>query len=100
MSNIKFRPVLNKKDKKKKEKASVMVEDEQQCEEVAQILLEGKKGEELAAAVRDLDSCSGAREGTPGAGVGLFVHQHQQHQQHRRSLRVPLLNDYCPHLVV
>ena len=36
------------------------MEDERWCEEVAQPLLEGKKGEELAAAVRDLESRSSA----------------------------------------
>ena len=73
------------------------VEDERRCEEVAQLLLEGKKGEELAAAVRDLDSRSDTRERSPGAGPALFVHQ-QQHQQplHRRSSSVPLPNDYYP----
>ena len=94
----KFRPVHNKnKDKTKKEKAPVTVEDERRCEEVAQLLLEGKKGEELAAAVRDLDSRSDTRERSPGAGPALFVHQ-QQHQQplHRRSSSVPLPNDYYP----
>ncbi|KIJ92025.1 hypothetical protein K443DRAFT_126060 [Laccaria amethystina LaAM-08-1] len=95
----KFRPVHNKnKDQMKKEKAPVTVEDERRCEEVAQLLLEGKKGEELAAAVRDLD----AREGTPDAGAGLFLHHqhHHQHQHqqplHRMSLSVPLPNDYSP----
>ena len=73
------------------------VEDERRCEEVAQLLLEGKKGEELAAAVRDLDSRSDTRERSPGAGPALFMHQ-QQHQQplHRRSSSVPLPNDYYP----
>ena len=73
------------------------VEDERRCEEVAQLLLEGKKGEELAAAVRDLDSRSDTRERSPGAGPALFVHQ-QQHQQplHRQSSSVPLPNDYYP----
>ena len=32
--------------------------DERRCEEVAQLFLEEKKGEELAAAVKDLDSRS------------------------------------------
>jgi hypothetical protein len=99
----KFRSVHNKnKDKMKKDKAPVTVEDERRCEGVAQLLLEGKKGEELAAAVRDLDSRSDAREGTPDVGAGLFLphqHHHQyQHQQplHRRSSSVPLPNDYYP----
>ena len=65
-----------------------------------QLLLEGKKEEGLAAAVRDLDSSSSGREGTPGAGPALFVHHQQQHQQqqypHRRSSSVPLPNDYYP----
>jgi len=65
------------------------------CEEVAQLLLEGKKGEELAAAVRDLNSRSSAREETP---AGLFVHQQRQQQQHLhgRSSSVPLPNHCYP----
>ncbi|KIJ92023.1 hypothetical protein K443DRAFT_126059 [Laccaria amethystina LaAM-08-1] len=96
----KFRSVHNKnKDKMKEDKAPVTVEDERRCEGVAQLLLEGKKGEELAAAVRDVDSRSDAREGTPDGGAGLFLHQqhHLQHQPlHRRSSSVPLPNDYYP----
>jgi len=62
----KFCPVHNKnKDKTKEEKAPLMVEDERQCEEVVQLLLEGKKEGELAAAFRDLDSRSSVREETP-----------------------------------
>ena len=72
-------------------------EDERWCEEVAQLLLEEKKGEEVAAAVKDLDSRSGVRKGTPGAGVA-FVHHQQHHQQHslRMSSSVPLPNDCYP----
>ena len=70
---------------------------ERRCEEVAQVLLEGKKGEEFAAAVRDLDS---AREGLPGAGAWLQVVHPQQHQQMQHNLHrlssVPLPNDYYP----
>ncbi|KAF8554149.1 hypothetical protein OG21DRAFT_1484929 [Imleria badia] len=50
-----FRPVHNKSKDKKKAKASPTFEDEQRCEEVAQLLLEGIKGDELAAAIRKLD---------------------------------------------
>ncbi|KAG0697231.1 hypothetical protein DFH29DRAFT_878821 [Suillus ampliporus] len=50
-----FRPVHNKNKEKKKEKVAPTVEDERRCEEVAQLLLVGMKGEELAAAIRKLD---------------------------------------------
>ncbi|KAI6028213.1 hypothetical protein EDC04DRAFT_2716412 [Pisolithus marmoratus] len=50
-----FRPVHNKDKAKKKTKAPATPQDEQRCEAVAQLLLEGKKGDELAAAIRRLD---------------------------------------------
>ncbi|CAL1698936.1 unnamed protein product [Somion occarium] len=56
--NYRFRPVHNKhkkRDAARKEKTPMPVQDERRCEEVAQLLLEGKKGDELAAAVRMLD---------------------------------------------
>ncbi|KAI6097210.1 hypothetical protein F5141DRAFT_1150090 [Pisolithus sp. B1] len=53
-----FRPVHNKDKAKKKTKSPVTPEDEQRCEAVAQLLLEGKKGDELAAAIRRLDGRS------------------------------------------
>ncbi|PIL23039.1 transcription factor [Ganoderma sinense ZZ0214-1] len=61
--NYRFRPVHNKnknKDKalavdKRKEKLPVQPGDEERCEVVAQLLLDGKKGEELAAAMRQID---------------------------------------------
>ncbi|OBZ65512.1 hypothetical protein A0H81_14465 [Grifola frondosa] len=64
--NYRFRPVHKKKNKdaaeaqtpiklKRKEKTPLSAPDERRCEEVAQLLLEGKKGDELAAAVRQLD---------------------------------------------
>ncbi|KAI0266231.1 hypothetical protein BC834DRAFT_969714 [Gloeopeniophorella convolvens] len=52
--DYRFRPVHNK-NKEKKPKALLPAEDEQRCEDVAQLLLEGMKGEELAAAVKRLD---------------------------------------------
>ncbi|KAH9959942.1 hypothetical protein BC827DRAFT_1210056 [Russula dissimulans] len=52
--NYRFRPVHNK-NKEKKPKTLIPAEDEKRCEDVAQLLLEGMKGEELAAAVKRLD---------------------------------------------
>lgn len=52
--NYRFRPVHNK-SKEKKPKTLIPAEDERRCEDVAQLLLEGMKGEELAAAVERLD---------------------------------------------
>lgn len=52
--NYRFRPVHNK-NKEKKPKTAIPAEDERRCEDVAQLLLEGMKGEELAAAVKRLD---------------------------------------------
>jgi hypothetical protein len=52
--NYRFRPVHNK-NKEKKPKMLIPAEDERRCEDVAQLLLEGMKGEELAAAVKRLD---------------------------------------------
>ncbi|KAI9511026.1 hypothetical protein F5148DRAFT_1174062 [Russula earlei] len=52
--NYRFRPVHNK-NKEKKPKTLVPAEDEKRCEDVALLLLEGMKGEELAAAVKRLD---------------------------------------------
>ncbi|GLB42477.1 putative high mobility group [Lyophyllum shimeji] len=87
-----FRPVHNKnKNKDKKEKAPITPEDERRCEEVAQLLLEGKKGDELAAAVRSLDLLrSSSRPGTPPPA-------RRDWNRHRRSSSVPLPNDYVPH---
>ncbi|TFK48887.1 hypothetical protein OE88DRAFT_1737113 [Heliocybe sulcata] len=55
--DYRFRPVHNKHKKRgadaKKQKTTA--DEERRCEEVAQLLLEGKKGDELAQAVRELD---------------------------------------------
>jgi len=48
-------PPLDDPANKRKEKQPTTEEDERRCDAVAQLLLEGKKGEELAQAVRDLD---------------------------------------------
>ncbi|KAJ8462129.1 hypothetical protein ONZ51_g11101 [Trametes cubensis] len=71
--HYRFRPVHNKKKKaeaaaavsdaasqleggvKRKDKLPTLPAEEERCEAVAQLLLEGKKGEELAEAVRQLD---------------------------------------------
>ena len=56
--DYRFCPVHNKsknRDQEKKEKVPVTSEDERRCEDVAQLLLDGKKGEDLARAVRNLD---------------------------------------------
>ncbi|KAF8890511.1 hypothetical protein CPB84DRAFT_1849100 [Gymnopilus junonius] len=65
--DYRFRPVHNKNKQPKpnvapakddatsKSKAAMAAEDERRCEEVAQLLLEGKKGDELAKAVQSLD---------------------------------------------
>lgn len=77
-----FRPVHNKNKEKKKEKPQVTPEEERRCEDVAALLLEGMKGEALAAAVRALD-----QKQKP------YAHQVDRH---RRSSSVPLPNDYYP----
>ncbi|KAF5356861.1 hypothetical protein D9756_006782 [Leucocoprinus leucothites] len=82
--NYRFRPVHNKNKEKKKDKALPTPEDERRCEEVAQLLLEGKKGAELAEAVRNLDRM---RSQTPVAQPAPLY-------THRRSSSVPLPHDY------
>jgi hypothetical protein len=72
-----FRPVHNK-NKEKKPKTVIPAEDEKRCEDVAQLLLEGMKGEELAAAVKHLDHM---RSTTP-------------HNFPRRPSSVPLPNSF------
>ena len=89
-----FKPVHNKhKNKAKKEKPQTTVEDERRCEEVAQLLLEGKKGDELAAAVRDLDSMRSPFD----QHQPLFHAQPRQDSRARRSSSVPLSTEYYPH---
>jgi len=75
--NYRFRPVHNK-NKEKKPKTVIPAEDEKRCEDVAQLLLEGMKGEELAAAVKRLDRM---RSATP-------------HNLPRRPSSVPLPNSF------
>jgi len=64
-------------------------DDERRCEEVAALLLEGKKGEELAVAVRNLDlGSSSARSSQPPSGPVLVAPVPLHY--HRRSSSVPL----------
>ncbi|KAI9458731.1 hypothetical protein HD554DRAFT_2138637 [Boletus coccyginus] len=76
-----FRPVHNKNKDKKKAKASPTPEDEQRCEEVAQLLLDGIKGDDLAAAIRRLDEHKMAAPPPP---------HHQPFYPPRRPSSVPL----------
>ncbi|KAH7906650.1 hypothetical protein BJ138DRAFT_1093844 [Hygrophoropsis aurantiaca] len=80
-----FRPVHKKNKPKKKGKAAITAEDERRCEEVAQLLLEGKKGEELAAAIRELDEKMRA----PTAAPPMFAAP-MPIRANRRSSSVPL----------
>ncbi|KAK2462630.1 hypothetical protein APHAL10511_005363 [Amanita phalloides] len=79
--NYRFRPVHNKNKDKKKGKQQATVDDERRCEEVAQLLLEGKKGDELAAAIRHLDRLRSETPAEPAL-------------RPRRPSSVPLPNDY------
>jgi hypothetical protein len=83
--DYRFKPIHGKHKDKKKDKPVTTMEDERRCEEVAQLLLEGKKGDELAAAVRNLDLM---RSESP-AQMPMYMH--------RRSSSVPLPNDYYTH---
>lgn len=95
--NYRFRPVHKKhkkRDQTQKDKMAMSFEDERRCEEVAHFLLEGKKGDELAAAVRMFDT---QREMTMSASASPMLHmpialpmmpQHSQiplYQQRRPS---------------
>ena len=78
-----FRPVHNKDKAKKKDKALATPEDERRCEEVAQLLLEGMKGDELAAAIRKLDQGKAVAPAAPQP-------QHPSFYPPRRPSSVPL----------
>ncbi|KAK7685519.1 hypothetical protein QCA50_011385 [Cerrena zonata] len=72
--NYRFRPVHKKhkkRDQTQKEKVPMSMEDERRCEEVAHFLLEGKKGDELAAAVRMFDT---HRDMTMSASASPMLH--------------------------
>lgn len=72
--NYRFRPVHKKhkkRDQSQKDKLPMSMQDERRCEEVAHFLLEGKKGDELAAAVRMFDT---QREMTMSASASPMLH--------------------------
>ncbi|EMD32223.1 hypothetical protein CERSUDRAFT_118854 [Gelatoporia subvermispora B] len=105
--NYKYRPVHKKKKEKEEaaakrnEKTPFAESEEQRCEDVAQLLLQGKKGDELAAAVRQLDMQRGVHmpPGVPdfpdsflfgaGAGPSTPLHAPIPLYAHRRSSSVP-----------
>ncbi|KDQ52175.1 hypothetical protein JAAARDRAFT_62109 [Jaapia argillacea MUCL 33604] len=76
--HYRFRPVHDKTKSKKKEKPQIAPEEERRCETVAALLLEGKKGDILAEAVKAYDQKS-YRSPTPPA----------PRWPHRRSSSVP-----------
>ena len=87
--NYRFKPVHNKnKNKDKKSKAPLDEPDERRCEEVAQLLLEGKKGDELAAAVRRLD-IDRRRDPTGSLSPMPFPAPSASMYPYRRSSSVP-----------
>lgn len=94
--HYRFKPVHNKDKKKlRKDKIPLDEPDERRCEEVAQLLLEGKKGDELAAAVRRLD-LDRRRDGTGSASPMPPLYAPlpmpapmYSHLAHRRSSSVP-----------
>ncbi|OCH94018.1 hypothetical protein OBBRIDRAFT_770585 [Obba rivulosa] len=98
--NYKYRPVHKKKKEKedaaakRKEKTPLAESDERRCEDVAQLLLQGKKGDELAAAVRQLDMqrlqpLSGTPDFPMYFGAPAPLHAPIPLYAHRRSSSVP-----------
>ena len=92
--DYRFRPVHNKNKEKKKDRSAISAteDDERRCEEVAALLLEGKKGEELAVAVRNLDlgsasTSASCRSSQPPLGPMLVAPVPLHY--HRRSSSVP-----------
>ncbi|KAF9225612.1 hypothetical protein BS17DRAFT_554150 [Gyrodon lividus] len=88
-----FRPVHNKSKDKKKDKPCTTPEDERRCEEVAQLLLEGKKGDALAAAIRRLDEQKAAVPlpvMAPAPVQAPSSHARMQPYPSRRPSSVPL----------
>ncbi|KAH8082806.1 hypothetical protein BXZ70DRAFT_585377 [Cristinia sonorae] len=108
--DYRFRPVHNKAKKLAREaaKAKTMgIQDEQRCEDVAAMLLEGKKGDELAAAVRDYDQSRAMTESPlmhapipthAQAFDPLFSHHPPSYQFARRPSSVPLPGISLPSL--
>ncbi|KZT04523.1 uncharacterized protein LAESUDRAFT_761083 [Laetiporus sulphureus 93-53] len=109
--DYRFRPVHKKKGEKnakKKGKIPLPEPDERRCEDITEFLIEGMKGDELAAAVRQRDmerSRSRTRTASPGPYAGFnppsFPPMSQLHQPtpiyaQRRSSSVPPPSMYYP----
>ncbi|KAF4611880.1 hypothetical protein D9613_003570 [Agrocybe pediades] len=124
--DYRFRPVHNKKKNanavtglpspeslyntdRRTHKSPEALEEERRCEEVAQLLLQGKKGEELARAVKERDRARGYGDvnnrrdanahlampiPTSSLQVPFSMHHHPNHPYHRRSSSVPLPNEW------
>ncbi|TFK38302.1 hypothetical protein BDQ12DRAFT_723636 [Crucibulum laeve] len=98
-----FRPVHNKNkagtaDAKKKQVTTV--EEERRCEEVAALLLTGKKGDALAEAVRQMERMRSVTPASSSAGASSHLRAEQfeaSMRPPRRSSSVPLPNDYSHH---
>ncbi|KAI0823465.1 hypothetical protein BC628DRAFT_1420781 [Trametes gibbosa] len=91
--HYRFRPVHNKKKKadaaasavdtdvdaesiiRRRDKLPILPAEEERCEAVAQFLLEGKKGEELAEAVRQLDMARALSRPESAASSGFSMNQ-------------------------
>ncbi|TFK66380.1 hypothetical protein BDN72DRAFT_899899 [Pluteus cervinus] len=86
--DYRFRPVHNKNKDKKKEKQPAPPGTEQHCEAVAQLLLEGKKGTELEAALKRINPHSQPHHQLHMVSPGPLYMQ-------RRSSSVPL-PDFMP----
>ncbi|KAF8156062.1 hypothetical protein B0H34DRAFT_771907 [Crassisporium funariophilum] len=108
--DYKFRPVHNGA-KPKKEKRLTSAEDDRRCEAVAQLLLDGKKGEVLAEAVRELDrvreesqfdAIASARSSYSGemmmpmpmSYMNMGNNDMPMSEYHRRPSSAPLPNDF------
>ncbi|KAI0667188.1 hypothetical protein C8Q78DRAFT_1082320 [Trametes maxima] len=104
--HYRFRPVHNKNKKKadaaaaaatdlesftegssrRKDKLPVLPAEEERCEAVAQLLLEGKKGEELAEAVRQLDMARALSRPESAASGGFAMNPFAQPQPLQAAL--------------
>ena len=100
--DYKFKPVHNKNKKKAKDAkptpTPVSEEDDLRADVVAQLMLDGKKGDDLVAAVRDWESSTGSA--TPDMSFGLDQPQassshlptFSMDQPHASGSNMPLYN--------
>lgn len=89
--HYRFRPV-HTKGRKKAERAQPSAEEERRVDEVAHLLLEGKKGAELATAVLRLDRAPHHHHPHPYAAQAM----QQGYRAHRRSSSLPPLFGQAP----